>query len=169
MNETTLPASERASRTDGAAYIVRVLRLLHAERGSVVELRCLKTRYGTISGYFDDFTKLAENAAELSGEVSAVYVTLNPVNHALLARANNRVEKYAKTTSSDGDIIKRCWFPIDFDPVRPTDISSTDAEKARGMARAKECRAWLITLGLPAGVFADSGNGARLTLPHRSA
>lgn len=157
---------------DATTYIKRVLNRLYTEPGSAVEVRCLHTRWGTISGYFDDFAKLAENAAELSGEVPAVYVTLNPVNPALLARANNRVEKYAKTTSSDGDIIKRCWFPVDFDPARPTDISSTDAEKALAIERAKQCRAWLTTLNFPAGMFADSGNGAhllyRIDLPNDS-
>jgi hypothetical protein len=142
-------------------YIRRVLGLLYP-KGSVAELRCLKTKYGTISGYFDDFDKLAAIAADLSGDVPAVYVTLNPVNDALLARANNRIERYAKATSGDVDIVKRCWLPIDFDPVRPADISSSDEEKASAMGRAEECRAWLTALGFPAGVFADSGNGAHL-------
>src|SRR4030095_15675634 len=146
---TTTQPAEGAQHADVRMYIERVLRLLHVERGSVVELRCLKTSSGTISGYFNDFTKLAEIAAELSGKVPAVYVTLNPVNPALLARANNRIERYAKTTSGDGDIVKRCWFPIDFDPARPSDISSTDAEKALALERAKQCRAWLTTLGFP--------------------
>ena len=44
-------------------YIRRVLNLLYTS-GSVVELRCLKTKYGTLSGYFNDFDKLAAAAAE---------------------------------------------------------------------------------------------------------
>ena len=158
--DNAAPANENAQPTS-TKYISRVLNLIH-EAGSVVELRCLKTHWGTIAGYFNDFEKLAQSAAELSGTVPAVYTTLNPVNPSLLARANNRIQQYAKTTSSDKDIIKRCWFPIDFDPVRPTDISSTNDEKTLALARAKECRAWLITLGFPAAVFADSGNGGHL-------
>jgi hypothetical protein len=144
-----------------AVYIARVLNLLH-EPGAVVELRCLKTHSATISGYFNDLKKLAEIAAELSGNVPAVYITLNPVKPDLLARANNRIEKYARTTTADSDITKRCWLPVDFDPVRSADISATDAEKALALARAKECRAWLTTLGFPMAVFGDSGNGAHL-------
>src|SRR5882724_945796 len=98
---TGTQADTHPLHTDDMTYIERVLKLLHAEHESVLEVRCLKTRWGTISGYFNDFTKLAEIAAELSGEVPAVYITLNPVNPALLARANNRIEKYAKTTSGD--------------------------------------------------------------------
>jgi len=160
MNTTT-QADTHTAQSASIKYILRVLNLIH-EPGAVAELRSLKTHKGTISGYFDDFTKLSEIAAELSGNVPAVYITINPAKADLLARANNRVEHYARTTTADGDIVKRCWFPIDFDPVRPADISSTDAEKALALDRAKECRAWLTTLGFPAAVFADSGNGAHL-------
>jgi hypothetical protein len=125
-------------------------------------LRCLHTRWGTISGYFNDFQKLANAAGELSGNVPAVYVTLNPVNPKLLARANKRIVKYAKSTTGDQDIVKRRWLPIDFDPVRPSDISSSDLEKTAAMERAKQCREWLTTLGFPAAIFADSGNGYHL-------
>src|SRR5262249_45678706 len=124
----TQPETAESGSRQAQIYIRRVLSLL-CESGSVVELRCLNTQWKTISGYFSDFEKLARDAAELSGNLPAVYITLNPVNTALLARANNRVQKYAKTTTGDGDIVKRCWLPVDFDPVRPTGISSTDAEK----------------------------------------
>src|SRR5207247_1842544 len=62
------------------------------------------------------------------------------------------------------DILKRRWLLIDFDPVRPTGISSTDAEHEAALKRAREVRAWLIEQGVPgnAMVLADSGNGAHL-------
>ncbi len=161
-NPTDQATTQPDSPNSDPAYIRRVLNFLYPQAGSVIELRSLKTRWGTVSGYFDDFAKLAETAAELSGSVPAVYITLNPVKPDLLARANNRIEKYARTTTADPDITKRCWLPVDFDPARPSDISSTDIEKAFAIERAKETRAWLTTLGFPAGVFADSGNGAHL-------
>lgn len=142
-------------------YIRRVLDLLF-EPGFVIEVRCLKTRWGTVSGFFNDFDELAAITAQLSGTVSAVYVTLNPVNPDLLARANNRIERYATRTTGDADIVNRRWLPIDFDPVRPAGISSTDTEKAFAMQQAEECRAWLEGLGFPNPIFADSGNGAHL-------
>jgi hypothetical protein len=83
------------------------------EPGQIVELRAPKAgKYGTISGYFNDPKKLAEKLAELSGEVPAVYYTLNPVNHALLARAHNRAKTYAKDTTSDSrdNIVRRNWL-----------------------------------------------------------
>ena len=68
------------------------------EPGQVVELRAPKAgKYGTISGYFNDHAKLAQELEELSGDVVAVYYTLNPVNPAPLARANNRTKNMPRT------------------------------------------------------------------------
>lgn len=141
--------------------IKQALNLLF-QPGDVVELRCLKTRKGTISGYFDDFERLARVSASLNGNVEAVYVTLNPVNPDLLARSCNQVKPYARETTSDSDIIARRWLPLDFDPVRPSGISSTDAEHELALERARQARDWLRQQGWPEPLFADSGNGAHL-------
>src|SRR5262249_19341282 len=99
--------------------------------GTVAELRILNTpRSGTVSGYFDSLQPFVDAAAAWSGNAPGVYATLNPCNPALLARAANRLKERVRTTTSDGDIVHRYWFPLDFDPVRPSDISSTDVEHA---------------------------------------
>ena len=113
-----------------ATPIHRALSLL-VEPGQVVELRALGVPRGTSSGYFDDLEKLAEVAARLSGHCSGVYITLNPVNPVLLARAQNRVREFVKQgeATKDQDIIRRVNFGIDFDPARPAGISSNEATK----------------------------------------
>jgi hypothetical protein len=78
-------------------------------------------------------------AARLNAAGAAVYVTLNPINPQLLARFCNRVEGYAKATATDKDVVRRCWLLIDFDPVRPTDTSATDAQVATAQERARAC------------------------------
>ena len=152
--------------------IKRALAVLFSA-GDVTELRILNTRYKTVSGYFDDLGTLDSAGAEWSGQAPAVYVTLNPVNPALLARSKNRVTQWAKTTTSDGDIARRCWLPIaDIDPVRPAGISSTDAEHELAITTAKTIARFLVELGIPQDslVIADSGNGAhvliRIDLPN---
>lgn len=130
--------------------------------GDVIEVRALNTPQGTISGYFNDFDLLAKAAAGLSGKVPAVYVTLNPVNPALLARRANKLVGRVKETTSDADILCRRWLPLDFDPVRPSGISSTDEEHEMALERAKQVREWLRGLGWPDSILADSGNGAHL-------
>jgi Protein of unknown function (DUF3987) len=128
--------------------------------GTVAEIRILNTpRHGTVSGYFDALQPFVQAARQWSGKAPAVYATLNPCNPALLARAANRLKDRVQTTTSDGDIVHRCWFPLDFDPVRPADISSTDAEHDAALQRAADSTAWLHSRGWPAPVAADSGNG----------
>jgi hypothetical protein len=127
---------------------------------TVVEIRVLNTpRNGVVSGYFNALQPFVQAASQWSGKAPAVYATLNPCNPALLARAANRLKDRVKSTTSDSDIVHRYWFPLDFDPVRPADISSTDAEHDAALQRAADCTAWLSSRGWPAPVAADSGNG----------
>jgi len=155
-----MPTSGVSARCD-IAETRRALSLI-LEPGQVAELRVLNTRRGTVSGYFDDFEKLALAAATWSGKVPGVYLTLNPVNADLLARAHNRVREFARETTSDVDILARRWLPLDFDAVRPAGISSTDAEHIAALDKAQECRGYLRAEGWPDPILADSGNGGHL-------
>jgi len=68
----------------------------------------------------------------------------------------------AQITTSDLDIIERLKIFLDFDPMRPSGISSTDEEHDRAITAA--CGAWddlRGTFGDPAAIC-DSGNGAHL-------
>ncbi len=88
-----------------------------------------------------------------------VYITLNPVNPDLLARAVNRVKDRAKATTADKDILRRVWLPIDIDPRRPSGISSNDAEHQAALKKAQQIKKALTEEGWPVPVIADSGNG----------
>lgn len=154
--------------------IRRALGLLYPPppwRDFCVELRVPNTSVGTIAGYFSDTEKLLTWAARLSGgfnyrrgtvKVEAVYVSLNPLTPALLARSANRCKFYAKHTAQDGDVLRRRWLGLDFDPIRPSGVSSTDEEHERALERARQAREWLRAMGWPEPVLADSGNGAHL-------
>src|SRR5262249_28232873 len=113
-------------------------------------------------GYFTDLNLMAEAALEWSGKAPAVYFTINPVNPDLLARCVNRVASFARETTSDADIVARCWFFVDFDPKLASGISATEAEHEAALERARQCRDWLSSWGWPSSVEADSGNGAHL-------
>ncbi len=149
--------------TSASADILDVLRLVCGP-GDVHELRCLNTPKGTVSGNFSDLGKMAEAAARWSGKAESVYLTLNPINPDLLARADNRCKEYARSTTADVDIVRRDWLLIDFDPVRPAGISSTDAEHEAALERAQQCHQWLTKQhGWNDSLYvADSGNGAHL-------
>jgi hypothetical protein len=138
------------------------------ERDDVAELRALDVRDGrrgvTLSGYFNDFGLLAMEASRLSDAgATGVYVTLNPVNPALLARSVNRV-RIAKSgeATGDRDIVRRRWLLIDLDPERPSGISSSDGEKRAAFALARDVYKCLRSEGWPDPIAADSGNGYHL-------
>lgn len=147
--------------TNSSSGEIRRTTTVLSSPGAVVELRAFKDRT-TASGYFDDYGELAEQAARLEEQGFAVYATLNPVDPALLARANNRIKRYPKSTTSDADILRRSWLPLDFDPVRPAGVSSTDGEKRAARLRCGEVRDYLEGLGWPEPVLGDSGNGYHL-------
>jgi hypothetical protein len=125
-------------------------------------------RQGTISGYFDNPAALLAAALEVDAQgPPGVYFTLNPVNPALLARCANRHAAYTKTghTTSDHDVARRRWVPVDLDPIRPANIPSTDAEHQAAQALAGAIVAHLRGLSWPEPVGMDSGNGAYLLYP----
>jgi len=141
--------------------IVHVLSMLF-DADQVIELRIPKTSRKTVSGYFNDPVKLAEAVMQWNGKAPGIYLTINPVKPDLLARSANHLREYAEQTTSDNDILKRQWLPLDFDPVRSAGISSTREEHEAALGRAKEVRACRHGLGWPEIIFADSGNGAHL-------
>jgi hypothetical protein len=144
-----------------SSEIRRAVELLF-EPSAVVEVRAFQGRE-TVSGYFDDHELLACEASKLEDRGYSIYVTLNEIDPALLARASNRARKvYKEPTTSDTDIVRRHWLPLDFDPVRPSGVSATDAEKKAARRRAMEVREFLGELGWPQPVVSDSGNGYHL-------
>jgi energy-coupling factor transporter ATP-binding protein EcfA2 len=134
--------------------------------GGVIEVRALADG-ATHSGYFDDYEALAQAVEALDADpaVAGIYVTLNTVNPALLARRANRIKMRLgrkDATTADADILRRRWLPVDIDPVRPSGVSSTDAEHAAALDAAGRIAAYLTEQGFPEPLRADSGNGAHL-------
>ncbi len=156
--------------------ITSALELL-AGPGQVVEIRVLGQN-AVHSGYFTDYPALSRACEALDGDplVHGCYVTLNTVNPSLLSRRANRIQmRLSRTdaTTGDAEITNRRWFPVDIDPVRPSGVSSTDAEHAAAFVMADAVATWLSQRGFPEPVRADSGNGAhllyRIDLPNNAA
>ena len=167
MNVVDIDRASNRADTD------EIRRALHLITDGVFEIRIPKAgRHRTIRGYFNDVETAAKAAAAWSGKVPAVYLTLNPVNPALLARASNRLETYAETTTSDADILSRRWLLVDFDPKRPAGISASAPEHAAALKLTEAVREWLHDCGWPDPIVADSGNGGhllyRLALTHEA-
>lgn len=139
--------------------------------GSLVELRIPKSKIGNIVGFFKDQTKLAEAVAEYSGNVAAVYYTLNEPSLELWEKNSHDKAIIGGHATSDAAIVRRNWLLIDCDPIRVdadikplTDqkVSSTDSEKQASREVAKNVNAYLADKGWPTPLSADSGNGYHL-------
>lgn len=167
------PASVVAARHDPMT-MRRFLEILTAPVAGCVELRILRAlcdrrgnilrgddtgagfRGSTLAGWYDDPERLVAQARRLRG-VSG-YVTINPVRDDLLARSDNRLARVRHTTR-DADIACLRWLYLDIDPVRPPDISSTDAELAAALTRRDAILADCPELAASA-LWGSSGNGA---------
>lgn len=134
--------------------------------GEVREVRIPKyNEWGqTAAGWFDDPDEIARCAEPWDGQAN-VYITLNPVDKALLARANRRIARKASATTADGDIVRRRWLPIDIDPVRPSGISSTDLELEAAREVFEAVTAFLRAEGWADPIIAMSGNGYNALYP----
>lgn len=172
---TTATANPSPTRI---AEIRRSLELLH-EPGDVFEVRALDVPSGkyknVVSGYFDCIGKATQAIARLDkhGRPKGIYVTVNPCNPALLSRANNRLIERPKSTTQDGEILRRRWFFVDLDPHRPSGIAATDVEVDTARKLAAEVEERLRARGWPFPLIAESGNGAyllwRVDLPNDDA
>lgn len=127
----------------------------------VVEVRILNTNKGTISGYYDDYEKMANDIKSYISKYN-IYFTINPVKKELLARSKNHLTEYAKTTTTDADIEKRDILMIDLDAKRAAGISSSDEEHQKAIEKAEKVKEFLTEQGWAKPVVADSGNGTHL-------
>ncbi len=139
--------------------------------GEVRELRIPRhNRFGhTASGYFDSPEKLAVASRKWDGKAN-IYVSLNPVEPSLIARASNRIVERAENTTSDQHVLRRTWLFVDIDAHRPSGISSTDEELSKARAVADAVAAYLNSQSWPDPIVAMSGNGYyvlyRIDLPN---
>jgi hypothetical protein len=131
------------------AELEQAVRLIAAP-GGVVEIRAI-AEDGTHSGYFDDPRLLASSAEHLDlSTVHGIYITLNELNPALLARRSNRVKMHLSRTDSttaDADIIRRRWLPVDIDRSGPAESHQPEEHEKRN--KAEDVAGWLTGQGFP--------------------
>ena len=152
-----------------ANEITHALRLWF-QAGDVFEVRVLDAvsadyrREHIESGYFDyEHISAVPEALKRLLSFRGVYVTVNPVNPDLLARAVNRLRPAGRNpTTADTDIVRRRWLLIDCDPRRASGVSSSNSEHESALVKAREIRDGLSSLGWPDPIMTDSGNGAQL-------
>jgi len=128
------------------------------------EIRALYGGGKVVSGYFDCITTAVECLKDYSfPNNSNIYFTLNNINDKCKERKQfNKFVSGAKPTTSDNDINYYEWLPIDVDPVRPTNVSSTSDELLLARHKAHEVRNFMYANGFSDPIVAMSGNGYHL-------
>ena len=134
------------------------------EPGQVFEVRGIGTtgRKVVVSGYFKDADTLLRAMQTLDLREKNFYITLGKVKDYCFAKAQSGRFLQGVTTTDDKDIERYRWLFVDFDPIRPADISSTDAELQAARELADKVRASLRGRGWPEPVAGLSGNGYHL-------
>lgn len=138
--------------------MIETLKLFHEEK-DIIEIRVIGKV--TSTGYFSDMGQAIKEAERYDGKAN-VYFVLNKISPACYHRENRDsiIDKAAST--SDGDIERRRWVLIDFDPKRASKTSATDEEKKRAEEVMKQAGTYLRQYGFKSPVIADSGNGWHL-------
>jgi hypothetical protein len=115
------------------------------------------------TGYFRDHEKAASLILKLDKEVKpeSVYVSLNPCQKSLLAKADHKLKANLNRTK-DADVAHIRNLLIDVDPVRKSGVSSTDEEHGAALSIARSVKWDLNGRGWPEPLLGDSGNGAHL-------
>lgn len=166
ISTVTLQGQARPDQIVLAFEIYRAIRHLWTP-GEVYELRILPPGGETASGYYNAAFRFAQDAASWDGK-AGIYWTINPVDPALLARAENKLRKRTSKgeATTDADIIRRRFLPLDIDPVR--DVSpATHREHCEALALQGRIADsdFMASLGFARPVEMDSGNGAYLLYP----
>jgi hypothetical protein len=149
---------------DRAAMRAALGRFLPGDTVHEIRIPNVDGRKGAHSGYFNDPDRATAALAAYAGERAAgIYITVNHCNPALLSRAANRLQPYAKHATGDADIPGYRRFFIDVDSDRPAGICATVAEREAAIQRASTIAAFLSDQGWPAPqMVITSGNGAYL-------
>lgn len=130
---------------------------------ALFEIRILGKK--TYSGYFTDVGKMIEELKKMpdwsvTGE--QFYFTLNKINHDCYAREQKDRILLGKSTTQDKEIISYKYILIDFDPKRPSGVSSTDGELSKALDLRTEVYLFLHNKGFKEPIIALSGNGCHL-------
>ena len=137
----------------------------------LVEIRLLGKN--TYSGYFTNIDTLIaqlrplldHNNYQYYGAMQA-YFTLNEVNEDLYSREQRDVfVKKPKSTTTDGDIVRRRFVLIDLDPQRSAGISARNEEFEKAHMKCVDVYKYLLANGFKEPIITVSGNGYHCYVP----
>ena len=129
---------------------------------NLVELRLIKKGGKAFSGYFTDSDTIINELSRFQDNYYQCYFTLNQIHSSCYGKTQHDKLLPNMSTTQDDQITKRTTLLIDFDPVRITDTSSTNAMLKIAIDRALQVEKFLSDYGFPAPIRGLSGNGCHL-------
>lgn len=132
--------------------------------GDVFEVRILNKRgkNKSISGYFTDADTLIQALGTVDLRNTNVYITLQGIHEDCYSRSQHDHFEAGAATTSDGDIVAYQWLFVDLDPIRTTEISSTQEELQEAFTLGKRVYDYMQSIGFEDPLVACSGNGMHL-------
>ena len=166
----TDPAQDR-SRARCLSYLKQL-----GHEDSVTEIRIIGAAWyrgqvtrrnkATLSGYYDaaHYAQAVQDLQPYNG-IGNIYATLNPVAPEIHVRAHNRLVPFPQSTTSDDEVTRINWLPIDIDPYRPSNVPSSTPELHAALARRDEVLDHIESLLGPGHCITGmSGNGAHILI-----
>ncbi len=146
-------------------HIAGTLRFYHSP-GDCFEIRAIGSVNGRKiidGGFFNDQEQAVAAVVKLveADRHEGIYATINPVDPALLGRANNRMARNISGTADQNVKVLRRLL-VDIDPERPAGVSSSNLEHDFAIEHAGHIKDVLCKEGWPEPLLGDSGNGAHL-------
>lgn len=132
--------------------------------GHVFEVRILggSNKKDILSGYFRDPETLLQKFDTIDVRGKNVYITLGELKEECFSRSQcEHFEKNVATTS-DPEVSRYRWLFVDLDPVRMSNISSSDSELQQARELSAKVKAYMQGMGFTDPVEAMSGNGVHL-------
>ena len=129
------------------------------------EIRIINKKGKNLSGYFTDADVFIEELKQIPTNIlsnSHIYFTLNKIHTGCYGKEQHNKLLFGKSSTKDEEITNYEYILIDFDPKRPSGISSTDKELDKSLDLRTEVYVFLLNQGFKEPTIALSGNGCHL-------
>lgn len=130
---------------------------------NLCEIRCMDGQ-NTYSGYYHSIDNIIRDITPICDYPNMqLYFVMNSINEACYDRQQHeKLVRKPKNTTSDNDIEGRFFLLLDFDPKRPSGVSSTNEELELAHKKALEVFRFLKQQGFSQPIVTQSGNGWHL-------
>lgn len=147
--------------------IRRTIKIMKPD-SELFEVRIIRGK-DILSAYFRDAETLIRKLSEQNLDGKSVYLTLQRIHEGCEARRQWEnfidVGRQKLPSTSDNDITAYSFIPIDLDPERPAEISSTEEELEAARELSYQIIAYMTDNGFKKYIKALSGNGYHLLFP----